>query len=288
MGKLEKLKKILKRTGSAVVAFSGGVDSSFLLKIAKDTLPKKSLLAVTAVSETYTGTELKQAKRFAKDLGVRHKIIHTNELKDKNFTKNSVNRCYYCKYELFKKLGRIKKENGFDYVLDASNIDDIKDYRPGSKAKKEFGVRSPLMEANFSKSDIRKSSRRLKLNTANMPSMACLASRFPYGQRIDKEALRRVEAAEDYIKKYGVPQVRVRCHSDVARIEIEKEDIKKFVNKNFCDKITKRLKQLGFKYITLDLEGYRTGSLNEILSLATRYKRRGSLGTKFFSKISAA
>jgi uncharacterized protein len=265
MGKIEKLKKILKRTESAVVAFSGGVDSSFLLKIAKDALPKESLLAVTAVSETYTRTELKQAKRFAKDLGVEHKIIRTNELKDKSFTKNPVNRCYYCKKELFKKLDRIKKENGFSCILDASNIDDIKDYRPGSKAKKEFGVRSPLIEASFSKSDVRKFSRRLKLNTANMPSMACLASRFPYGQRIDKEVLRRVEAAEDYIKKHGISQVRVRCHSNVARIEIEKEDIKKFVNKNFCDKITKRLRQLGFKYITLDLEGYRTGSLNEVL-----------------------
>jgi len=273
MGKVEKLKNILKRTGSAVVAFSGGVDSSFLLKIAKDTLPKKSLLAVTAASETYTGTELRQAKRFAKDLGVIHKIIRTNELKDERFTKNPVNRCYYCKYELFKKMDRIKRDRGFDCVLDASNIDDIKDYRPGSRAKKEFGVRSPLVEAGFSKSDVRKFSRRLKLNTADIPSMACLASRFPYGQRIYKEALRRVEAAEDYIKGHGVPQVRVRCHGNIARIEIEKEGIKKFVNKNFCDKITKQLRQLGFKYITLDLEGYRTGSLNEILPLATRYKK---------------
>ena len=196
---------------------------------------------------------------------MRHKIIYTNELKDKKFTKNPVNRCYYCKYELFKKLDRIKQDYGFSYVLDASNIDDIKDYRPGSKAKKEFGVRSPLVETSFSKSDIRKFSRRLKLNTADMPSMACLASRFPYGQRIDREALGRVEAAEDYIKKYGISQVRVRCHSNIARIEIEKEDIKKFVNKNFCDKIAKRLRRIGFKYITLDLEGYRTGSLNEVL-----------------------
>jgi len=265
IGKVEKLKNILKRMESAVVAFSGGVDSSFLLKIAKDTLPRKSLLAVTAVSETYTGAELKQAKKFAKDLGVIHKIIRTNELKDERFTKNPVNRCYYCKYELFKKLDRIKRDYGFDCVLDASNTDDIKDYRPGSRAKKEFGVRSPLVEAGFSKPDIRKFSRKLKLDTADMPSMACLASRFPYGQRIDKKALRMVEVAEDYIKEHGVSQVRVRHHSDIARIEIEKEDIKKFVNKNFCDKITKQLRQLGFKYITLDLEGYRTGSLNEIL-----------------------
>ena len=272
MDKAGKLKSILKRIESAVMAFSGGVDSSFLLKIAKETLPKKSLLAVTAVSETYTRTELKQAKRFAKDLEVEHKIIRTNELKDKNFTKNPVNRCYYCKYELFKKLDKIKQDYGFRHVLDASNIDDIKDYRPGSKAKKKFGVRSPLIEASFSKSDIRKFSRRLNINTANMPSMACLASRFPYGQSINKEALRRVETAEDYIKEHGISQVRVRCHGDIARIEVEKRDIKMFLDKRFCDVVVRKLKHFGFKYVTLDLEGYRSGSLNEVLPLATMRK----------------
>jgi len=266
MGKIIELKKVLARLGSVVVAFSGGVDSSFLLKIAKDTLPKENILAVTAVSETYTGTELRQAKRFAKELGVRHKVIHTNELKDKNFTKNPVNRCYYCKKELFERLNRIKEENGFNCVLDASNTDDIKDYRPGSKAKKELGVRSPLIEADFSKDDIRKISRGLKLKTADLPSMACLASRFPYGQIIDKEMLRKIEKAEGFIKKSGIKQVRVRCHGNIARVEVDKKDIKSFLNNDFSGKIAKRLKQLGFKYITLDLEGYRTGSLNEILS----------------------
>ena len=265
MNKVKKLKDILTKMARVVVAFSGGVDSSFLLRMAKDVLSDENVLAVTAVSETYTGSELRQAKRFAKDLGVAHKIIYTNELKDKNFTKNPANRCYYCKKELFKELDRIKKEKGFNYVLDASNTDDIKDYRPGSKAKKEFGVRSPLVEARFSKEDIRKFSRRLKLNTADMPSMACLASRFPYGEKIDKKSLRRIERAEDFIKSQGVSQVRVRCHNNIARIEVEKQSIKKFVNSKFCDKIAKRLRQLGFKYIALDLEGYRTGSLNEAL-----------------------
>ena len=265
MSKVIELKKVLARLGSVVIAFSGGVDSSFLLKIAKDTLSEENVLAVTAVSETYTGTELRQAKRFAKEIGVRHKIIHTNELKDKNFTNNSIDRCYYCKKELFGRLTKMAKKEGFGYVLDASNVDDTKDYRPGSSAKKEFSVRSPLIEAGFKKSDIRKYSKKLKLKTADLPSMACLASRFPYGDEINKGALRKIETAEDFIKRQGVSQVRVRCHSNIARIEVEKEDIKKFVNKKFCDKITGHLKQLGFKYVALDLEGYRTGSLNEVL-----------------------
>lgn len=265
---MRRLKKILKGIGSAVVAFSGGVDSSFLLKIAKDTLPKKDALAVTAVSETYTGSELKQAKRFAKRLGVRHKIIFTNELEDKNFTKNPIDRCYYCKKELFGRLAEIARKEGLNYAIDASNIDDARDYRPGSRAKKEFGIRSPLMEAGFSKKDIRKYSRKLKLETADMPSMACLASRFPYGEKINKKALKKIEAAEAFIKRQGVSQVRVRCHNNIARIEVEKENIKIFVNERICDKITQQLKQLGFKYIALDLEGYRSGSLNEVLPLA--------------------
>ncbi|MFA5389427.1 MAG: ATP-dependent sacrificial sulfur transferase LarE [Candidatus Omnitrophota bacterium] len=270
MEKIGKLKAILKGFKSVVIAFSGGVDSSFLLKAAKDALPRKHILAVTAVSETYTGSELKQAKKFAKKLGIRHKIIFTNELKNKKFTNNPADRCYYCKKELFAKLAGIANKEGFNYVIDASNTDDARDYRPGSKAKKEFSVRSPLVEAGFSKKDIRSYSSKLGLETAELPSMACLASRFPYGEKITKSALKNIEKAEDFIKKQGIAQVRVRCHNNIARIEVEKEDIKKFVNKKICDKITKRLRQLGFSYITLDLEGYRTGSLNEILSLAAR------------------
>jgi len=265
MNKIKKLKQILEKLGKVVIAFSGGVDSSFLLKVAKDALPDGNVLAVTAVSETYTGSELKQAKRFAEKLGIKRKIIFTNELKNKNFIKNPIDRCYYCKRELFGKLAGIAKKKGFDYVVDASNTDDARDYRPGSKAKKEFKIRSPLAEAGFSKDDIRKYSRKLKLETADMPSMACLASRFPYGEKINKKVLKRIESAEDFIKKQGVSQVRVRCHNNIARIEVEKENIKIFVNEKICDRITKRLRQLGFKYITLDLEGYRMGSLNEVL-----------------------
>lgn len=262
MKKIEKLKTLLTRLNSVVVAFSGGVDSSFLLKIASDTLKRKDILAVTAVSETYTKIELVQAKRFANSLGAEHKIIFTNELKDSDFIKNPKERCYYCKKELFSRLAGIAEKKGFKYVIDASNYDDLTDYRPGTKAKKEFDVKSPLQEARFTKSDIRKFSKDLGLSTWNLPQMACLASRIPYGIKINKDILRKIEKAEEFIKEMGIEQARVRYHHDIARIEVEKKDIKRFLKKEFCDKITKYLKRLGFRYIVLDLEGYRSGSLN--------------------------
>ncbi|MFH1853950.1 MAG: ATP-dependent sacrificial sulfur transferase LarE [Candidatus Omnitrophota bacterium] len=265
MNKIQRLKKILKKLGSIVVAFSGGVDSSFLLRVASDTLPKKDILAVTAVSDTYTRSELRQARDFAKRLNVRHKIIRTNELSDINFAKNPRDRCYYCKKELFGRLKGIARENAARFVVDASNLDDKKDYRPGSIAKKEFMVRSPLQEARITKVDIRRYSKRLGLETWNAPSMACLASRIPYGRRIEKTLLKKVERAENVIKRLGIKQVRVRYHEGIARIEVEQKDIKRFLNKRFCDRIKKSLKLIGFTYIVLDLEGYRTGSLNEAL-----------------------
>ena len=263
MDKLSKLKANLRALESAVVAFSGGVDSSFLLRVARDTLPKKSLLAVTAVSDTYTKLELSQAKRFVRLLGVRHKIIFTDELKDANFRKNPVDRCYYCKKELFGRLKAIASHKRIKNIIDASNKDDKKDYRPGSMAKEEFGVRSPLQESQITKKDIRRYSKRLGLETWDFPSMACLASRVPYGTEIKKDVLEKIEAAEDIIKKAGFRHVRVRYYNDIARIEVEKKEIKKFLNCKSYDKILKKLKSLGFIYITLDLEGYRTGSLNE-------------------------
>ncbi|MFH1782763.1 MAG: ATP-dependent sacrificial sulfur transferase LarE [Candidatus Omnitrophota bacterium] len=265
MNKLDKLKNEIRKLESAVVAFSGGVDSSFLLKIVRDTLPKKNILAVTATSETYTKEELDKAKKFTRKLGIKHNIVSTNELKDKNFNKNPTDRCYYCKKELFGRLTRIVKEKKLKTVIDASNYDDRLDYRPGSIAKKEFKVISPLMEAKLTKQDIRIYSKRLKLKTWDEPSMACLASRIPYGEKIEKTTLKKINLAESYIRKQGIKEVRVRCHDSIARIEVGKKDIKRFVKKSFCDKIIKHLKTLGFRYIALDLEGYRTGSMNEVL-----------------------
>lgn len=265
MDKLNRLKKRLSELGSMVIAFSGGVDSSFLLKVAHDTLPRKSVMAVTAVSDTYTRSELKQAKRFAEALGVEHKIIFTDELEDDNFARNPVDRCYYCKKVLFTKLKALAEERRLKFVVDASNHDDKKDYRPGSIAKEEKGVISPLQEAGMTKEEIRRFSRKLGLDTWDLPAMACLSSRIPYGERIQKSTLQKIEDSESFIKRSGIKQVRVRYHRDIARIEVEKNDIKRFLKPKFCDKIIKKLKSLGFRYIVLDLEGYRTGSLNKDL-----------------------
>lgn len=258
--KLKILEGILKGMESAIVAFSGGVDSSFLLKVSKDVLGD-NVLAVTAVSETYTNSELADAKKYAKLLRVRHKIIRTDELKNSRFLSNPTNRCYYCKKELFLKLRKIARENRISYVLDASNYDDLSDYRPGMMAAKEIRVRSPLKEAKLTKNEIRQLSKKLGLETWNKPSAACLASRFPYDSRITRQGLAVVGKAEGYLRKLGFRQLRVRHYGDTARIEIEQNDFRRAIKNS--EKINSRLRKIGFKYITLDLGGYRTGSMNE-------------------------
>lgn len=280
MGKIEKLNRILKSMPSALIAFSGGVDSSFLCAIAKKALGNK-VLAVTAVSETYPKNELKDAKTIAKLLGIKHKVIFTKEFDDKSFVSNPPKRCYYCKKELFSKLKDIAKNNKIKFILDASNLDDLKDYRPGSKAKKELGIRSPLQEAGLTKEEIRKFSKKLKLPTWNKPSLACLASRFAYGERLTKKKLSNIEKAENYLKSHGFKQVRVRSHGPIARVEIEQfrkyngfqnDIIKNIVGSapacrqaGYIAPLVKMLKRSGYKYITLDLEGFRSGSMNETL-----------------------
>jgi len=246
---------------SLVLAYSGGVDSTFLLKVAGDCLGKR-LVAVTAYSPTYTRRELALARDLAKSFGVKHRIIHTDEFRDKKFISNSRNRCYYCKKELFRSLRRIAAKRKLNFVADASTLSDRKDYRPGNRAKKEFKVRSPLEEAGFTKEDVRRYSRQLGLITWNMPAQACLASRIPYGNRISPEVLKRIERSERFLQSIGFPGVRLRHYNGLCRIEVSRKDIPRLVKQG--NKVSRKLKDLGYNYITVDLEGYRTGSMNEM------------------------
>lgn len=261
MKKLKKLKKILGNIKSAVIAYSGGLDSTFLLKAAIDALGRENILAVTARSETYPESEYKDAKALTNRLGAPHVTIRTAELSFAKFTANPVNRCYYCKRELFGKLDRIRRRRGMKFVLDGTNFDDLKDIRHGRKAAAELGVRSPLLEARITKDDIRRFSKRLGLSTWEKPSFACLASRVPFGQKIEKKDLKRIDMAEAVIRSLGIRQARVRSHGDIARIEIDKSDFAKAVR--HAGRIAKALKGMGFVYVALDLAGYRTGSMHE-------------------------
>ena len=269
MNKLLALKRTLKKMGPSLIAFSGGVDSSFLCAVAKEVLGN-NVIAVTAVSETYPKTELKDAEKLAKLLKIRHKIIKTKEFDDKRFISNPPQRCYFCKKELFERLKAVAKEQGIKTVLDASNYDDLKDFRPGSRAKKELGVRSPLQESKMTKADIRNFSRQLNLPTWAKPACACLASRIPYGEKLSKEKLRRIEEAERYIldivkgtRPRALTNVRVRAHDNIARIEIDPSQIQRIFKGDIMSKIGRKLKDLGFAYVTLDLQGFRSGSMNE-------------------------
>ncbi|MEW6557733.1 MAG: ATP-dependent sacrificial sulfur transferase LarE [Elusimicrobiota bacterium] len=270
--KLRKLKKILKNMGSVLIAYSGGVDSTFLLKVAKDVLCK-NVLAVTAKSETYPEREYEQAKKITQKLKIKHMIINTSELSNSLFLANPSNRCYYCRKELFVKLKQIASDKGINYVADGTNYDDISDFRPGMEAIRELEVRSPLKEAELTKEEIRLLSRKMRLFTWNKPAFACLASRIPYGDKIDSQKLKMIDDAENYLFRLGFKQVRVRHHAcpkrsrrnNIARIEVLPEDIERLTSINLRDKIVKKFKRIGYHYITLDLQGYRTGSMNEVL-----------------------
>lgn len=263
--KYERLKAILKEMGGVVVGFSGGVDSTFLLKTAQEVLGDK-VLAVIASSETYPSREIDEALKLARALGVRYKLIKTHELQDPNFRKNPPQRCYYCKKELFSRLKKIAQEEGFSWVVDGSNYDDLKDFRPGTQARDELGVRSPLQEARLTKEEIRHLSRSAGLPTWDKPSFACLASRFPYFSEIKEEVLVRIAQAEEFLRSQGFRQVRLRHHGLLARIEVPPENIPRLLEPELRQKIVQRLKHLGYQYVTFDLEGYRSGSMNEVLA----------------------
>jgi uncharacterized protein len=263
--KLKKLKKNLTAMEKVLVAFSGGCDSTFLLKMAKDCLGKENVLAVTADSPTYPCSEKEDARRLAGKIGARHRLIRTQETQDSNFFQNPKERCYYCKRHLFLKLKDIAIKEKFSWVIDATNADDAKDYRPGAVALKELGIRSPLKEAGITKKQIREFSKKVKLPSWNKPAMACLASRIPYGERIIKDNLKMVEQAEDFLKKMGFCGARVRHHKNMARIELPKGAERRLLTPAVTKKVLVRFKKIGYNYISLDLEGYRMGSMNEVL-----------------------
>jgi uncharacterized protein len=261
--KLDQLKSIISRVSSAVIAFSGGVDSTFLAKVAGDVLSGKVLL-ITSSSSTYPKRELAGAIEIARHLNLSHRIIESEELEIAGFAENPVNRCYYCKSELFTRIKTIALSEGYQAVFEGSNADDLNDFRPGRKAIRELGIVSPLLDAHLIKSEIRELSSMMKLPSAQKASFACLASRFPYGEKITREKLDRVGDTEEKIYDLGFRQFRVRSHGDLARIEFSVNDLDHAWNQR--DIIKSICKNAGFAYVTVDLDGYRTGAMNEVLS----------------------
>ncbi len=267
--KLNKLRDYLKELGSLAVCFSGGVDSSFLLTVAREALGDR-VVAVTGVDASVPEREVEEAKAFCKERGVRHAIRAVNPLKEEGYRNNSPNRCYYCKRGIFTEAKRVADENGIKYIAEGSNMDDIGDYRPGLKAAAELSVKSPLREAGLYKSDIRLISKAMGLSTWSKPAYACLASRFAYGEKITEEKLRMIDRAEQFLIERGFFEERVRIHGNIARIEVPPVDIPRLVADEIRNVVYEEFKRIGFLFVTLDMKGYRTGSMNATLPQTSR------------------
>lgn len=264
--KYNSLQQTLKELGKVVIAYSGGVDSTFLLKAAVDTLGAENVLACISAGVAEPSNQLARAEKLAEQMGARLEVIDTDELSDPNFTANKADRCFHCKSHICKVLIDMAKEQGFEHVIFGTNFDDLDDFRPGNRAMKVFGVRSPLAEAKLTKEDIRQLSRQMNLPTADQPASPCLASRISYGLEVTEQRLKQIDKAEEFMRSLGFVEFRVRHHDTIARIEVNPQDIEKVTTEPIRSQIIDRLKSLGFKFVTVDLQGFRSGSLNEPLS----------------------